>query len=105
MNAERTTLQIADTILQQLGGRRFIMMTGAKNFIIRGADRSLQFNVGRNPKGITKVRIALDLSDTYTMTFYKIRGIDCAMVASIDGIYADQLCRAIERETGLATTL
>jgi hypothetical protein len=51
------------------------------------------------------VRIALDLSDTYTMTFYKIRGIDCAMVASIDGIYADQLCRAIERETGLATTL
>jgi hypothetical protein len=45
-----TDLTVAKTILAQLGGERFVMMTGATNFV-GGAD-SLAFRVGSNPKRV-----------------------------------------------------
>lgn len=58
-----TNLQVAETIRQQLGGARFAMMTGAKNFV--GGENMLLFSVGRGAKaGINRVRVTLDPSDT-----------------------------------------
>ena len=39
-------MRVAEEILRQLGGNRFRVMTGAKNF--SGTDNSLRMRIGRN---------------------------------------------------------
>jgi hypothetical protein len=93
--------QIAQTILEQFGGRRLAVMTGAFNFY--AIERGLQFQLKHGAKdSINKVRIVLTYSDDYTVTFYKGAGVEVALV---DGIYADQLQDIFEQYTGLFTTL
>ena len=103
--ASSLMLEVAHTILAQLGGARFRAMTGAKDMI--GASNALTFGLPSRfaSKGINKVRIALDWSDRYTVTFFRIRGIKVAEVARIEGVYADQLRDVFTRETGLAVSL
>ena len=60
---------IANTILSQLGGNKFIAMTGAKNFYTNGND--LCFNIGKNASKANRIKIVLDFDDTYTMQFIK----------------------------------
>ena len=62
--------EIANTILQQLGGRQFIMMTGAKQLV--AIDNGLRFRIGRNGSKANMVRIILKGDDTYLMQFMKI---------------------------------
>ena len=63
--------EIATTILQQLGGKRFIVMTGAKDFTT--IDNGLRFKIGRNGSKANMVEITLNGSDLYDMTFIKYR--------------------------------
>jgi len=64
--------QIAKTILQQLGGNKFIAMTGAKN--LGFTDKGLQMQIGRNSKGVTHVIIELDRGkDLYNIEFVQVR--------------------------------
>ena len=98
-----STTQTAETILAQLGGSRFMAMTGAKN--IAGDDTMIQFKVGRNNSGITNVRIVLNASDTYTVTYYRIRGISITEVGTDDCVFAEDLRRVFEGRTGLYTSL
>lgn len=100
-----TDMTVSKTILAQLGGNKFIAMTGAKNFV--GGNDSLAFSIpGTMTKNKSnKVRIVLDPSDTYTMTFYKIRGIDFKEVDSVSGVYAEDLQRIFAAKTGLDTRL
>ncbi len=95
-------MTVANTILAQLGGRRFTVMTGARNFL-GSADR-LQMDV-RGQNRINRVVVILDPSDTYTLKAYRIRGLDCREVASESGIYADTLPAFFTRMTGLETRL
>ena len=103
-------MSIADTILQQLGGNRFVVMTGAKNLAPDG-DRSLIFQLPRRmaKDGINVVRITLDPSDTYTMEFVKMAdargGYRMTTVHKVSGVYANQLQDIFESRTGLATSL
>ncbi len=57
---------IAKTILEQLGGGRFMAMTGAKNMV--AIENGLQFDLPRTrhyvKDGINKVQVVLDPSDT-----------------------------------------
>lgn len=62
--------EIANTILQQLGGRQFIMMTGAKQLV--AIENGLRFRIGRNGSEANMVRIVLKDDDTYLMQFIKI---------------------------------
>jgi len=100
-------MNIAKTILNQLGGNKFIVMTGAKNVI--GGENFLQFQIGRNSKGITNVKIILNSLDLYDMTFYKMRSpITEKMfkpVAECNSIYGDMLDECFEKNTGLLTKL
>jgi len=66
-----TNLNVANTILDQLGGRRFIVMTGSKSFA--GDDNSLTFRIGRNSGNWNAVKITLTPADDYTVSFYKFR--------------------------------
>jgi hypothetical protein len=100
-------LQVAKTILEQLGGNKFIAMTGAKNFI--GSEDGLSFKLpgggGFCKNGINYVKIVLDPSDTYTMTFLRIRGTKVHDVAQHHGVYADMLQSMFTSETGLEVSL
>ena len=96
--------EIAKTILQQLGGNKFIAMTGAKN--LGFTNKGLQMKIGRNTKGVTHVIIDLDRGkDLYNIEFVKIRGVKRTTVKKLKGIYADQLGEIFTRYTGLRIRL
>lgn len=104
-------MKVAKTILKQLGGNRFICMTGAKNFLSGGAD--LSFSVGKNPKRVSHIKIELTRHDTYTVRFFKKAKRDPVLRMSIgveifsvrEDVYFDRLPELIESETGLLTSL
>lgn len=98
-------LTVAKTILQQLGGNKFIAMTGAKNFV--GDERSLSFMLPGNfaAKRIRGVRILLHPSDTYTVEFNKMSKGKIVNVSTHYYIYDDQLQELFTRVTGLNTHL
>lgn len=62
-------MSVANTILSQLGGNRFTVMTGAKNYA--AIDRGLQFDIGKNGSQANRVRVTLRGDDTYDMEFIK----------------------------------
>lgn len=98
------SIEVAKTILEQFGGRRFVAMTGAKNFT--GSPNSLQFALPSYfaKNGINRVRVTLLPSDTYRVEFFKIRATKVTPISSFDGIYADGLSSVFTTETGLLTT-
>ncbi len=100
-----THTNVASIILSQLGGNRFLAMTGAKDLLDLG--NGLRCRIGRNAKRITHVEIILDASDTYTVNFYRVtkRGLDVELVESLDMVYADNLRSHFEISTGLYTSL
>jgi hypothetical protein len=95
-------LTVANTIRAQLGVVTLAML-GAHEFV--GWPDGLQFAIKGSPKKITKVWIALAPGDTYTVRFYRGRGVNLAVVAEHEGVYVDQLHDIIEHETGLYTRL
>ena len=95
----------AKELIRQLGGNRFIAMTGAKNFTIDQKRNAVGFRIGKNARGINHVEIVLDASDTYTMQFMKIRGGWFVRAAVIEDVYATELQRVFTEETGMYTRL
>jgi len=100
----------ANEILHQLGGRRFIAMTGARN--IMHDEGALIFSLpGRRfcRDGINRVKIALNGLDLYDLTFSKIanrRGtFTVKEVYKETGVYFDQLQAVFTAQTGLNTHL
>lgn len=106
------TMGVANTIVEQLGGRKFIAMTGARNFV--GSEPGVSFRLpgggGFCKNGINHINIELDPSDTYTVTFSRKRfhrdGNTTTTFHSIcHDIYFDSLQELFTRETGLAVSL
>jgi hypothetical protein len=97
----------AKAVLQQLGGNKFAVMTGASGFV--AGPNFLQFCLPKKPgyckNGINKVKITLEPSDTYTVEFYRIRGVDFTLISKHEDVYNDMLQELFTRETGLATNL
>jgi len=105
---ERFTQQNAQMIKQQLGGGKFVAMTGAKNFLFHSKDSYLSFKIGGGAKnGINYIKIIYNQGkDDYTMEFYTIRGMNPAtMKHRVEGVYADQLREIFEKHTGFYTSL
>lgn len=102
-----TDMTASTTILQQLGGSRFIAMTGASNFL--GDTASLSFKLPRGIKtAITHVVVTLAADDTYTVEFLKCNlraKVYRQVVAEVVGVYADNLQRVFTHHTGLDTHL
>lgn len=98
-------MQIAQTILEQLGGNKFVIMTGAKQFV--AIPNGIRFKLPANfaDKGINFVVITLDSMDTYTMIFAKVRGMNIKPIEESYGIYCDMLQSEFKRVTGLDTHL
>ena len=87
---------IAEEIVRQLGGRRFILMTGAYDFVT--LDSGVRFKL---PNGVI-VEILLEPTDTYRVRFLKATG---EVISEYEDIYNDQLQELFTRETGLKTHL
>ena len=90
----------ANTLLQQLGGGKFIAMTGAKNLMVDQKEKSLHMRIGKNSKGINHVKITLMPDDTYKMDFGRIRKLDYKVVRSVTGVYAEALRDVFTEVTG-----
>ena len=88
--------------LRQLGGNRFIAMTGARHFGV--GPNGMSFKIGRNSKRVNHVTIDYDRGrDLYNMKFdwVTIKGIKNKK--TLKGIYADQLQDMFTKYTGMYT--
>lgn len=98
-------INIAETILEQLGGNQFIAMTGSKNFFSIG--NGLRMKLSRNKAKAQFLKIELTDTDLYSMTFFSAKTTDCDIILTIkekiEGVYADQMFRIFEQVTGLLT--
>ena len=89
-------------ILKQLGGNRFIMMTGAKHFGV--GKEGLSFKIGRNSKQVNHIKIDYDRGrDLYNMKFDWVTKRGIKNKKTVKGVYADQLQRVFSMHTGMAT--
>ena len=101
---EMTTSQAKDT-LNHLGGKRFIVMTGAKPLTIDKKRKELLFKIGRNAKGINLVTIRLTSLDLYDMEFAQVRMGKKKVKAVEKRVYGDQLQTFFKKHTGMNTYL
>lgn len=97
--------QVAGVILDQLGARRFLVMTGARDVVATA--KGLQFKLPANfaTGGVNMVRVELDDSDTYSVIVGRFRALEFKEKAREELIYCDQLQAAFTRLTGLDTHL
>ena len=109
--------EIADTILQQLGGGRFVVMTGSRDFI--AIDNGLRMGLARNASKANRLEITLNGADLYDMKFYRYtpwrfstRGgkfteypEKITTVKEYNDVYFDQLQELFTNVTGLYTRL
>ena len=100
-------MTVAQTILSQIGGNRFIAMTGAHSFV--STDDSLTFQFPRKTPRfqIKYVKIILKGDDTYTIKFfqYNAKKFELNEILEVSGALFTDLKPIIERETGLALSL
>ena len=92
-----------ETILKQLGGNRFIAMTGAKGFAF--SNKYMSFKIGRNSKGINFVRMGHNSKDLYDMEFgfVSVKGIK--VKKKVKDVYADMLGTMFKKYTGMNVRL
>lgn len=97
--------KVGETILEQLGGNKFLAMTGAKRLVL--LERGLQFDIPVS-QGVDRVQIVLAGADTYTVAFYKWKARELALKAVgpfVNGVYAAELQSIFAARTGLRTSL
>lgn len=99
----KTDMTVANTIREQLGGKRFDVMTGAKMYT--GSDRALNFQIGRNAKGVTHVCIELNALDLYDVQFFAVRGTSVKTKGAAFSVPAESLRATFTENTGLYTSL
>ena len=92
---------VAKTIAQQLG-KPALFMLGAHTFT--KTEDTLCFKI-RGSQKVNLIQITLKVDDTYTMEFWRIRGVKSKCVKTLSGVYWDMLHDLIESETGLYTSL
>ena len=97
-------MSIAKTILKQLGGNKFAVMTGAKNFVDCGD--ALSMRIGRNKTSSNYLKITLNMMDLYDVRFSRVspKGGERS-VTEYNNIFNDQLVEVFEKHTGMYTKL
>lgn len=108
-------MKVADIILQQLGGNRFVVMTGSSHFV--SDKNTLRMHLAKNKSKANRLYITLMPDDTYKMEFFK----DVAprkkknsfeytqgkreAIAEYEGVYCDNLQEIFTSVTGMYTHL
>ena len=108
---------VAEQILLQLGGRRFVAMTGSSHFL--ADEDSLSMRLIRNQSGANRLRITLRGDDLYDMSFfyyrlpqYRVRNGKVVEtpemhreIKTYEGVFCDQLRELFTEVTGLETQM
>lgn len=98
------SMTVAKTILEQLGGNKFRVMTGAKNFL--GFTNGITMKIGRNSSNSNWLKITLNSMDTYDMEFAKVTRMgEKKSVTEYNNIYNDMLTDVFTKHTGMYTSL
>ena len=101
-------------ILLQLGGRRFLAMTGAHNLMAAGRTAGnpnpwLRMDLRRNQAQVNRLKISLMPNDTYTVEFYRQVLVEWEPVVSnrktFELVYAEDLQCLFTEVTGYKTNL
>lgn len=105
---DRVNSKIGQSINEQtlaiLGGsNRLCLMLGSKLPVcFDNEQHSVRVSISaKNQIGATLVIVTLDDNDTYTVAFWKVRGIKAIEISSTSIIFNDQLVSFIERTLGL----
>lgn len=108
-------MRVADIILDQLGGNKFVVMTGSKNFVSDG--NTMRMTLAKNASKANRLWITLEADDTYTMRFFKYTAPrlntktytftdeKITEVKTTKGVYCDMLQDIFTSTTGLYTRL
>lgn len=103
----------ANTIYNQLGGRRFLVMTGSKPLIAK--ENGIVFKLTRNKSGANELKITLNDLDLYDVEFsshhyptldkktWEWRPEKKKIIKEFKDIYCDQLEELFVEITGLYT--
>lgn len=100
-------MEIARTILDQMGGNRLAVMTGAKNFVAHedGLSFRLPGRPGYTKDGINYVRVRLNALDLYDVEYGRIWGLKYKKVQQDYALYAENLTESFRQATGLETRM
>ena len=97
-------MSVAKTILSQLGGNKFCVMTGAKNFVDHGD--ALSMKIGRNSSNSNYLKITLNMMDLYDVQFSKVSKLgEEKSVKEYNNVFNDMLVVIFESHTGMYTKL
>ena len=103
-NNLESDMSVATTILNQLGGNKFRVMTGAKNFMDHG--NAFSMRIGRNSSNSNYLKITLNDSDLYDVRFSKVTKMgEEKSVREFNDVYNDMLVEIFESHTGMYTSL
>ena len=121
MKTSETAKEISMTILQQLGGRHFLVMTGSKNLVYGTSEDHqdfLRMTLHKNASKANRLTIYYNAgTDEYNMIFekitlprwlpkqYKYSEYKQETVRAFNGVYFDQLQEFFTETTGLYTRL
>ena len=107
-------MSVAHEILRQLGGSKFLVMTGSKP-VTDG--NTLRIHLKKNMSKANRLYITLEADDTYTMRFFRyIAGrLDkktlewkedkVVEIKTVEGVYCDMLQSIFTEVTGMYTHL
>lgn len=94
-------MNTANTILNQLGGNKFIAMTGAACY----SDGNTLVAKFKGSKVANIMYVTLNDADLYDVKICKFKGLDVKLVKEVNNAYADTLKAIFENTTGLRTSL
>ncbi|MCE1119126.1 hypothetical protein [Pseudomonas sp. NMI795_08] len=97
--------RIAGTILDQLGARRFMIMTGARDVVVTATGLQFRLPAKLTLRNSNMVRIELGECDTYTVIAGRWASFEFKERGRVEAVQAEQLQGAFTRLTGLDTHL
>ena len=98
-----SNLTVAKIILSQLGGNKFVAMTGAKN--LAGDEKSLSMRIGRNSSNSNYMKITLNSMDMYDIKFSRIVKYQEKNIKEYNNVFNDMLTDIFTKHTGMYTRL
>ena len=106
---------VENNILNQLGGNKFIAMTGAKNLTYDA--NSLNMNLPKNISKSNNMKIVLNVNDLYNVSFTKFSGgkmnlktftfseLKVKKIQEFENVHAEDLQSLFTSVTGFDTKL
>ena len=97
-------MSVANEIYRTLGGHKFVVMTGAKNFI--DLENGIRMKIGRNKTNANWMEITLNSLDLYDVSFAKLTRLgERKSLKEYKNVYNDSLVSLFESHTGMYTSL